>query len=96
LKSGSLNLLETSGPVQACNGIAVALQAHYLFCMHKILKHITLFGISLLPEIILIDFYWTLNYILKCGNKMSVSASVWMTPVDASVEWPKTKIWGWA
>jgi hypothetical protein len=23
LKSGSLNLLETSGPVQACNGIAL-------------------------------------------------------------------------
>jgi len=29
LKSGSLNLLEPSGPVQACNGIALAL----LFCM---------------------------------------------------------------
>ena len=25
LKSGSLNLLETSGPVQACNGIALPL-----------------------------------------------------------------------
>ena len=25
LKSGNLNLLETSGPVQACNGIAVPL-----------------------------------------------------------------------
>jgi hypothetical protein len=25
LKSGSLNLLETSGPVQACNGIALSL-----------------------------------------------------------------------
>jgi len=25
LKSGSLNLLESSGPVQACNGIAVPL-----------------------------------------------------------------------
>jgi len=25
LKSGSLNLLETSGPVQACNGIALTL-----------------------------------------------------------------------
>jgi len=28
LKSGSLNLLEPSGPVQACNGIALPL--HYL------------------------------------------------------------------
>jgi len=26
LKSGSLNLLEPSGPVQACNKIALALQ----------------------------------------------------------------------
>jgi len=25
MKSGSLNLLETSGPVQACNGIALPL-----------------------------------------------------------------------
>ena len=25
LKSGSLNLLETTGPVQACNGIALSL-----------------------------------------------------------------------
>jgi hypothetical protein len=25
LKSGSLNLLEPSGPVQACNGIALSL-----------------------------------------------------------------------
>ena len=25
LKSGNLNLLETSGPVQACNGIALPL-----------------------------------------------------------------------
>jgi hypothetical protein len=29
LKSGSLNLLERSGPVQACNGIAVPLPAKY-------------------------------------------------------------------
>jgi len=30
LKSGSLNLLEPSGPVQACNGIALPLQWLYL------------------------------------------------------------------
>ena len=31
LKSGSLNLLEPSGPVQACNGIALPLLLPYLF-----------------------------------------------------------------
>jgi hypothetical protein len=29
LKSGSLNFLETSGPVKACNGIALALTPNY-------------------------------------------------------------------
>ena len=29
LKSGSLNLLEPSGPVQACNGIALPLPLHF-------------------------------------------------------------------
>jgi len=28
LKSGSLNLLEPSGPVQACNGIALPLHSY--------------------------------------------------------------------
>ena len=28
LKSGSLNLLEPSGPVQACNGVALPLPLH--------------------------------------------------------------------
>ena len=31
LKSGSLNLLEPSGPVQACNGIALALLVCYFY-----------------------------------------------------------------
>jgi hypothetical protein len=31
LKSGSLNLLEPSGPVQACNRIAIALSIHMCF-----------------------------------------------------------------
>jgi hypothetical protein len=40
LKSGSLNLLETSGPVKACNGIALlytfrALLAHPQEALHK-------------------------------------------------------------
>ena len=30
LKSGSLNFLESSGPVQACNGIALPLVEDYL------------------------------------------------------------------
>jgi len=32
LKSGSLNLLELSGPVQACNGIALPLLCQKLRC----------------------------------------------------------------
>jgi len=32
LKSGSLNLLEPSGPVQACNGIALPLPLSWTFC----------------------------------------------------------------
>jgi len=30
MKSGSLNLLEPSGPVQACNGIALLLPLPYI------------------------------------------------------------------
>jgi len=26
---------------------------------------------------------------------MFISLSFWVIPVDISVEWPKTKIWGW-
>ena len=33
LKSGSLNLLEPSGPVQACNGIALPLYVCMYVCM---------------------------------------------------------------
>jgi len=35
LKSGSLNLLEPSGPVQACNGIALPLRLPLHFYYHK-------------------------------------------------------------
>ena len=34
-KSGSLNLLEPSGPVQACNGIALRLQIHSKSKLHR-------------------------------------------------------------
>jgi len=27
---------------------------------------------------------------------MFISPTVWMMPVDTSIEWPKTEIWGWA
>jgi hypothetical protein len=33
LKSGFLNLLEHSGPVQACNGIALPLSLPYFWCL---------------------------------------------------------------
>jgi hypothetical protein len=35
LKSGSLNLLEPSGPVQACNGIALPLSLPLLIYLDK-------------------------------------------------------------
>jgi hypothetical protein len=40
MKSGSLNLLEPSGPVKACNGIALPLPAvkAYLLIKYKIQK----------------------------------------------------------
>jgi hypothetical protein len=40
LKSGSLNLLEPSGPVQACNGIALPVWSllHAAFLAHRILR----------------------------------------------------------
>jgi hypothetical protein len=44
LKSGSLNLLETSGPVQVCNGIALP-----FYCVFKLLKCISVF-IAFLTE----------------------------------------------
>jgi hypothetical protein len=34
LKSGSLNLLEPSGPVQACNGIALPLPLQYIYIQY--------------------------------------------------------------
>ena len=35
LKSGSLNLLELSGPVQGCNGIALPLHVSALLDLHQ-------------------------------------------------------------
>jgi len=32
---------------------------------------------------------------LECVYQMFISRTVWMIPVDTSVEWPKTEIWGW-
>jgi hypothetical protein len=60
------------------------------------LAQITLAGINFLPEIILTDFCWEYIHKLECVNKMFISPSLWRTPVDMSVEWPKTEIWGWA
>jgi len=35
MKSGSLNFLETSGPVQAFTGIALPLYVHFRLCKKK-------------------------------------------------------------
>ena len=32
MKSGNLNFLEPSGPLQACNGTALPLPLHYIIC----------------------------------------------------------------
>jgi hypothetical protein len=42
LKSGSLNLLEPSGPVQACNGIALPFALLQLYISFKTSKHVFL------------------------------------------------------
>jgi len=39
MKSGSLNLLEPSGPVQACNGIALTLPLHFTSYSFNIATH---------------------------------------------------------
>ena len=46
LKSGSLNLLEPSGPVQACNGIALPFYLYVQLQIHHIPLH---FGIHNAP-----------------------------------------------
>ena len=48
LKSGNLILLETSGPVQACNGIALPLPLHtvYTVCAINLFKKIGDRGIA--------------------------------------------------
>jgi len=49
LKSGSLNLLEPSGPVQACNGIALPLP--YLFCILHAEVHVASMQTKFLPKL---------------------------------------------
>jgi restriction endonuclease S subunit len=44
LKSGSLNLLETSGPVKACNGITLLYYYYYYYLFTYLL---TVIGLSL-------------------------------------------------
>jgi hypothetical protein len=51
LKSGSLNLLEPSGPVQACNGIALPL-LHLLLLLPTLLQLMaSLMTLSVAPTI---------------------------------------------
>ena len=49
LKSGSLNLLEPSGPVKACNGIALPLPFMYCLCVnvycHRVATQLQLINI---------------------------------------------------
>jgi len=60
LKSGSLNLLEPSGPVQACNGIALPLP-FYNICKNKS-NFLRLYLILLLSVIVItcIIYYYFL------------------------------------
>jgi len=59
LKSGGLNLLEPSGPVQACNGIALPV---YIILYYIILYYIILYYIIL--------YYIILYYIIvHAGDK---------------------------
>jgi hypothetical protein len=55
-------------------------------------KNFTVVGINFVPEIILI-FLLQIFYKSECVNKMFISPSVWMVPVDTPAEWPETEIW---
>jgi len=46
LKSGNLNLVEPSGPVQACNGIYLPLPLHIIFIFYKHNSFNTTYGMS--------------------------------------------------
>jgi len=51
MKSGSLNLLEPSGPVQACNGIALPHSTSFTYRRkHYMLTAATVFSSFLGPE----------------------------------------------
>jgi len=39
-------------------------------------------------------FSWKYVYRLESVNEMFMSPSVWMMPVDTSVEWTQSEIWG--
>jgi hypothetical protein len=65
MKSGNLNLLEASGPVQACNGIAfihytiktVVKWIHLLLSVHQSRQNITLKRLSLHTEVFIISWW---------------------------------------
>jgi hypothetical protein len=56
LKSGSLNLLEPSGPVKACNGIALPLPLP----LHAVELHLSGLITAVKPVFVEIPDYWAL------------------------------------
>jgi hypothetical protein len=70
LKSGSLSLLEPSGPVQACNGIALLLALQHLFIEIREIqgREIVLKG----PAKYLLIFISTLFFFKITFKKMNV------------------------
>jgi hypothetical protein len=56
----------------------------------------TMSGMSLVGINLNFDrFYVKYVYQSECLNKIIISLSVWILPVDASVDLPETEIWNW-
>jgi hypothetical protein len=85
LKSGNLNLLEPSGPVQACKGIALSLPYYFLLVPVIAVEVVSLGVISTVQRLILIfrisDYVRTLNNILKIQFLLPKPSSLLERPV---------------
>ena len=55
MKSGNLNFLEPSGPLQACNGTVCLYLTHHLRCV-QVLKYITVHTVTSVLELQLYRF----------------------------------------
>jgi hypothetical protein len=75
LKSGSLNLLEPSGPVKACNGIALTISSDYTENMERILTDVGddgTGGFPLLSTVPPCSMFWVITISPKLFSPVKV------------------------